>query len=308
MTAFVRGLAALMCILLAVAPAIPQDRIPPASERDRISYVIGMDVGQSLSATGPDIDLAAFERAVRNAFDGGEPLVDAKTAAEVGAALAQRAAFRKGQRIPGLAPGVEPAEVDRTKAGLVVGAEVARTLMPVRDEIELPVFVQAVRTMLSGGTPLLSDQEVAAATGLLQRRVREAAAHKAEQARRAGREFLASNRAAEGVFETPSGLQYQVVRQGSGRRPMPSDRVKVHYRGTLLDGTVFDSSYERGMPAEFGLGQVIPGWTEGLGLMTVGAKYRFWIPPALGYGEKGAPPSIPPDSVLVFEVELLDIL
>src|SRR5690606_23123338 len=146
MTAFVRGLAALMCILLAVAPAIPQDRIPPASERDRISYVIGMDVGQSLSATGPDIDLAAFERAVRNAFDGGEPLVDAKTAAEVGAALAQRAAFRKGQRIPGLAPGAEPAEVDRTKAGLVVGAEVARTLMPVRDEIELPVFVQAVRT------------------------------------------------------------------------------------------------------------------------------------------------------------------
>ena len=104
-----------------------------------------------------------------------------------------------------------------------------------------------------------------------------------------GDRFLAENKAVKGVFTTPSGLQYMVLRQGAGPRPMPTDRVRVNYEGTLLDGTVFDSSYERGQPAEFGLNQVIAGWTEGVSMMPVGAKYRFWIPGDLAYGAKGAP-------------------
>ena len=110
----------------------------------------------------------------------------------------------------------------------------------------------------------------------------------------------------KGVFTTASGLQYMILRQGTGPRPKPSDRVKVNYHGTLLDGSVFDSSYDRGQPAEFALNQVIPGWTEGVGMMPVGGKYRFWIPGDLAYGAKGtAGQPIGPNATLVFDVELL---
>jgi len=119
--------------------------------------------------------------------------------------------------------------------------------------------------------------------------------------------FLKENAAKEGVQVTDSGLQYEVLSEGSGPKPSAGSQVTVHYIGTLADGTVFDSSVERGQPATFGLGQVIPGWTEGLQLMSLGAKYKFTIPPAIGYGERGAPPRIPPNSALVFEVELLEI-
>ena len=124
-----------------------------------------------------------------------------------------------------------------------------------------------------------------------------------------GDAFLAKNKAVKGVHVTPSGLQYMVLRQGAGPRPMPTDRVRVNYRGTLLDGTEFDSSYARGEPADFGLDGVIRGWTEGVGLMPVGSKYRFWIPASLGYDAKGTPGGpIPPNATLTFDVELMPIL
>jgi FKBP-type peptidyl-prolyl cis-trans isomerase FklB len=123
----------------------------------------------------------------------------------------------------------------------------------------------------------------------------------------ANEEFLETNRLKEGVHVTESGLQYEVLKQGKGAMPKATDKVKVHYHGTLIDGTVFDSSVDRGEPAEFGLNQVIPGWTEGLQLMNVGSKYKFYIPQELGYGKNNAG-SIPPFSTLIFEVELLDIV
>lgn len=120
--------------------------------------------------------------------------------------------------------------------------------------------------------------------------------------------FLTENKKREGVIETASGLQYQVVRMGEGAKPVSSDKVKVHYEGFLLDGTPFDSSVKRGTPAEFVLSQVIKGWTEGLQLMPVGSKFTFYIPSDLGYGEQGAGSVIPPYATLIFEVELLDII
>lgn len=126
--------------------------------------------------------------------------------------------------------------------------------------------------------------------------------------RQEGEEYLAANAKKEGVRVTPSGLQYKVVREGTGRKPKASDKVKCHYCGTFVNGSKFDSSYDRNEPAVFGLNQVIPGWTEGLQLMSEGAKYEFYIPYKLGYGEHGAPGAIPPYSALIFTVELLEVL
>lgn len=136
----------------------------------------------------------------------------------------------------------------------------------------------------------------------------EAQAREAKQTKEEGEKFLAENKTKEGVITTESGLQYKVVTEGTGAKPTATDKVKVHYTGTLLDGTKFDSSVDRGEPAEFGVGQVIKGWIEGLQIMPVGSKYIFWIPAELAYGERGAGQDIKPNSVLKFEVELLDII
>lgn len=123
-----------------------------------------------------------------------------------------------------------------------------------------------------------------------------------------GNAFLEQNKNREGVNVTPSGLQYEVLKQGSGEKPDSTDRVRVHYHGTLVDGTVFDSSVDRGEPAVFGVGQVIPGWTEALQMMPVGSKWKIYIPSELAYGERGAGNDIGPNSTLVFDVELLEIV
>ena len=123
-----------------------------------------------------------------------------------------------------------------------------------------------------------------------------------------GEEFLAENAKKEGVHRTPSGLQYKVIAEGAGRKPKATDKVKCHYCGTFINGSKFDSSYDRNEPAVFGLNQVIPGWTEGLQLMAEGAKYEFYIPYKLGYGAHGAPGAIPPYSALIFTVELIEVL
>jgi len=137
-------------------------------------------------------------------------------------------------------------------------------------------------------------------------RAKQAEADSAEN-KQAEIDFLEKNKQKSGVITTESGLQYEVITQGDGPKPAASDTVKVHYRGTLIDGSEFDSSYSRGQPIEFPLNGVIPGWTEGLQLMNTGSKYRLFIPSNLGYGTQGAGQQIPPNSTLIFEVELLDI-
>jgi len=277
------------------------------SDRARYSYMAGVDVGRDIASAGSDLDLASFRRSVENAFAGGAPLLDEATTREVSMALMRRSAQRSGRPVPGLPPGAKAPPVDRVKAGLLVGADVGRSLAPVAAEIDLDVFMRALRAAVAGEPLQMDDAQVEAVRA-------EFAAHlqtraKAEAARRGEKEraFLEENRKRRGVIATRSGLQYQVLRQGDGARPRATDRVRVRYRGSLLDGTEFDSSYARGVPAEFALNQVIVGWTEGLGLMPVGAKYKFWIPAELGYGAR-ASERIPADSTLVFEVELLDIL
>lgn len=173
-------------------------------------------------------------------------------------------------------------------------------------------FAQAVKDVISG-TPLKVDN--AEAQSLVQAffkeqedKQRAAAAEAGKVAKAAGESFLADNAKKEGVVVLPSGLQYQVLKEGNGKKPSATDQVKCHYEGTLIDGTIFDSSYQRNEPATFGLNQVIAGWTEGVQLMSEGAKYRFFIPYNLAYGERGAGAQIPPFAALVFDVELLKVL
>ncbi|MCI7310772.1 MAG: FKBP-type peptidyl-prolyl cis-trans isomerase, partial [Prevotella sp.] len=137
---------------------------------------------------------------------------------------------------------------------------------------------------------------------------RAAAAEMGKVAKAEGEKYLAENAKKEGVVVLPSGLQYQVLQEGTGKKPKATDQVKCHYEGMLVDGTMFDSSVQRGEPATFPLNGVIAGWTEGLQLMAEGAKYRFFIPYHLGYGEHGAGASIPPFAALVFDVELIEVI
>lgn len=173
------------------------------------------------------------------------------------------------------------------------------------EDFSVADFAQSVTDVLAAGTPAMTNRE---AQELLNTYFQNKQKEQAQKAMAEGKAFLEANAKREGVTVTKSGLQYEVLTPGRGERsPKATDTVVCHYEGRLTSGKVFDSSYERKQPAEFGLNQVIPGWTEGLQLMSEGAKYRFYIPYLLGYGEQGAGPSIPPYSTLVFDVELIGV-
>jgi FKBP-type peptidyl-prolyl cis-trans isomerase len=206
----------------------------------------------------------------------------------------------------------QPAQANAaTVASYGIGMNIGRSLKADGVEVTLQALVQGLQDGMSGKQPAYTEEQLKAAFDVFQR---EQQAKKADRDRsvgdktqREGDAFLAANKGQKGVVTTASGLQYQVIRSGSGASPKAADTVKVHYEGKLLDGTVFDSSIKRNEPAEFPVNGVIPGWTEALQLMKVGDKWRLFIPAKLAYGAKGAGGAIGPNAVLTFEVELLDI-
>ena len=173
------------------------------------------------------------------------------------------------------------------------------------NDLQIEDFVKGMKDVLGNQTPELSYDE---AKQVINDYFMELQKEKFEINKKAGEEFLNINKGKAGVVTLPSGLQYQVLQKGEGPKPTASDKVKCHYHGTLINGTVFDSSVQRGEPAVFGVSQVIPGWVEALQLMPVGSKWRLFIPSDLAYGEHGAGEAIEPNSALVFDVELLDIV
>jgi FKBP-type peptidyl-prolyl cis-trans isomerase len=177
-------------------------------------------------------------------------------------------------------------------------------------EVNLELFAKGLDDMIKGGELAMSEAEINIFMASQQKKAQEKAQaeimSKGTENTRSGLAFLGANKKKPGVKETASGLQYKVITMGDGAKPEATDKVKVHYRGTLIDGKEFDSSYKRNKPTEFGLNQVIKGWTEGLQLMNVGSKYELYIPSGLAYGPNG-PPSIGPNQTLIFTVELLDI-
>lgn len=194
--------------------------------------------------------------------------------------------------------------------GLGIGQQLMQ--MGLKDSLVIDDFAASIADVLNDNDLKVSHQEGQAIVNAffqdLESKQKAAQAEAGKAAKTAGEDFLAENAKKDGVTVTKSGLQYEVLNEGSGKKPKATDTVRCHYEGRLLDGTVFDSSYKRNEPAEFGLQQVIAGWTEGVQLMAEGAKYRFYIPYMLAYGEGGAGAMIPPFSTLVFDVELVKVL
>jgi len=201
-------------------------------------------------------------------------------------------------------------ETDAQKLGYIIGMDIGSSLKQQGTDLDLDSLIEAIRATYNGDPLALTPEEAAAVREeFIAKRRAEAEKERASLASinaAEGDKFLLENRSKEGVQVTDSGLQYEVIVMGDGAKPTATDTVTVHYRGTLLNGEEFDSSYSRNEPTTFQLNQVIPGWTEGVQLMPVGSKFKFYIPPNLAYGPNGGGP-IGPNATLVFEVELLDI-
>lgn len=215
------------------------------------------------------------------------------------------------QAAPEAAPaGDKPTSLPE-RASYAIGLNMGKNMEAQGVDIDVDAMVRGLRDGVSGAQPALTDEELQAAINEFQQQwiaqQEEMMAKALEENRAAGDAFRQENAAREGVKTTDSGIQYEVLTEGSGPVPKASDRVRVHYRGTLVDGIQFDSSYDRGQPAVFPVTGVIKGWQEILQLMPVGSKWKVVIPPDLAYGERGSPPNIGPGSTLVFEVELLGI-
>ena len=197
---------------------------------------------------------------------------------------------------------------DETRVSYGIGRQLGGQL---RDNpppgVSLEAILAGLTDAFNGADSRVSEADLSASFKVIREMMQAEAAAKAEAAAAAGKEFLAENAKREGITTLASGLQFEVLTAGEGAKPTRESNVRTHYHGTLIDGTVFDSSYDRGQPAEFPVGGVIAGWTEALQLMKVGSKWKIFVPSDLAYGERGAGRDLPPNSTLIFEMELLSI-
>lgn len=198
-------------------------------------------------------------------------------------------------------------ETDLQKASYAIGQQIGGNLRAQNIEFDQETLALSIKEAAEGKEARMKPEEMQAALMKLQENMVKKQQEEADKNLKAGKEFLEKNKTAEGIKTTESGLQYSVVQEGTGATPTLNDTVKAHYKGTLIDGTQFDSSYDRGQPAEFPVSGVIRGWTEALQMMKVGGKLKLYIPPELAYGPS-ARPGIPANSVLVFDVELVDVI
>lgn len=203
----------------------------------------------------------------------------------------------------------EPPELDtdQKRFSYAVGYQIGQSLKRDGLDVETAPFLQALEDVLSGADPKMTVTEMRQALQAFQQQKAHERQAKAEENKAAGEAFLAENRKKEGVQELPSGLQYEIIKEGTGKQPAADDTVVVHYRGQLLDGTEFDSSFSRGKPTTLPVSGVIKGWQEALQKMREGAEWKLFVPPELAYGEKGAGKIIGPNETLVFDVELIEV-
>jgi len=326
MTSLIRLTVAGLALMLAITPAIAQEEAAEAdaaeetteqtaeeveqpepltleSEDDKISYIYGYQLGSNLTTSGLDFDVDRFVKGMQDVRTEAEPEM---TTQEMGAFMQDY-----GRRVQANG-GPDGVEVDIEKMSYVLGMQMAERMPPGVLELNVEVFRESLTRGKRGFDAQMTEDEQREIMNAYNERIAamrktEREASIAANSGEAAEEWLAKNAKKEGVKTTESGLQYEVIEEGEGAQPTETSRVKVHYEGTLIDGTEFDSSYSRGQPATFGLNQVIKGWTEGLQLMKEGAKYKLYIPSDLAYGpaDKG---TIPPNAALIFTVELLEIV
>ena len=195
----------------------------------------------------------------------------------------------------------------KEKVSYIIGMDIGGNLKRQSVDVDPNILAKGVKDALAGGKPLLTEQEIQETMAAFQKEMMAKQSEVAKKNKAEGEAFLAANKKKEWVKALQSGLQYKVIKAGTGKKPKSTDTVTVHYRGTLIDGTEFDSSYKRGQPVSFPVSGVIPGWTEALQLMGEGAKWQLFIPSNLAYGEKGAGRDIGPNATLIFEIELVSI-
>ena len=195
----------------------------------------------------------------------------------------------------------------KEKMSYIIGMDIGRDFKKQSIDIDPDILAKGMKDAIAGGKPLLTEQEVREVTAVFQKEMAARQEETAKKNKKDGEAFLAENKKKEGVKTLPSGLQYKVIKAGTGKKPKLTDTVTAHYRGTLVDGTEFDSSYKRGQATTFQVSGVIPGWKEALQLMEEGAKWQLFIPSNLAYGERGAAGFIGPNATLIFEIELLSI-
>ncbi len=191
-------------------------------------------------------------------------------------------------------------KTQKDKLGYAIGLNLGKNLKKNAADVDLNVLMQGIRDGYSGGKELMNDEQIRETFAAFQQ-------ERVEKTKKEGEDFLAANKKKDGVITLASGLQYKIIKNGSGKTPKATESVTVNYRGTLIDGTEFDSSYKRGQPATFNVNGVIPGWTEALQLMKEGSKWQLFIPSNLAYGARGAGEVIGPNAVLIFEVELISV-
>ena len=240
-----------------------------------------------------------------------QPAAKAATASGQTAASGQTTTAKKAPATAAKTATPYALKTQRDKGSYALGMSIGMGLHRQGIGVDSAVVARGLRDAMAGGKMLLTEDEMKAALQQLQgdvRKLQEAKAHAAgEGNRKEGEAFLASNKAKDGVVTLPSGLQYKILKEGTGPKPTASDTVTCNYKGTLINGKEFDSSYKRGQPASFPVGGVIKGWTEALQLMPVGSKWELFIPPQMAYGDQGAGPDIGPGETLIFEVELISI-
>ncbi len=258
----------------APAPAPAPAKVDFKNDREKLGYAIGCSVANNLKSRPTPVNMEAFTQGLTQAFNG-QPL-------------------------------------DEEKLSYAVGCDLGNQLKRQEVPVDVPMLVQAVTAVLNKQSPALTEDQVRETIAAWQKDAQaKAEVKRKEQADKnlaEGKAFLEANKKNEGVKTLENGLQYKVLKEGTGNSPTAADKVKVNYKGTLINGTEFDSSYKRGQPAEFQIGRVIPGWTQGLQLMKEGAKWQLFIPAELAYGENSPTAAIPPNSVLIFEVELLEVI
>lgn len=198
-------------------------------------------------------------------------------------------------------------ETDQQKLSYALGVYFSQGIKQQKTDLDIPAFLQAVEDSLTGADLKISESEVQTALNQYKEKLVSERNVAAGVNKTAGQKFLDENKSREGVVALPSGVQYKILKEGAGDKPSSDSKVNVHYQGSLVNGQVFDSSYERGEPVSLGLNQVIKGWQEILPLMSAGSKWQVYIPPELAYGERGAGAAIGPNETLIFDIELIGI-